>query len=522
MDESPGRSLLRIARVDPVLTGFAVASAVFLAGYAALLFLRIGGDSGMNYLSNIVYHVPAVLAALALAVAGIRSAGLARFAWLLAGAGTAFLAAGEITWSVYDAILKLEVPLPSLADALYYPGDVLLVAAFVLLVMPRSTGKATCRSLIDACLVAVALAVLSWDLVLQPAARSEGLSDLGLATTLGYPLVDLVMLVIVVSATYRHADAEVPLAVFLLGLGTVAIAISDTLYVHLSIVQGYDPTGNPVEFGWVAGYVLFAVSGVVQWRLGSVEESPTVGIPPSHSAVGFAVPYLISVPVLALLAATSVGGSTDPVITAGACALVAGIALRQWITVLELRDREQIIRHMAYHDPLTGLPNRALLDDRATQAIAYARRHGGGLAFLSIDLDRFKVVNDVRGHLFGDRLLCSVAQAITASLRETDTVARVGGDEFVVLLPGVESSMVASAMCQKILAAFHSLEVDGQPFPCRASIGVSLYPQDGESTEGLWSHADTAMYDAKPGAADVRRRRQAPGAGPLNNPIVAT
>jgi diguanylate cyclase (GGDEF)-like protein len=324
---------------------------------------------------------------------------------------------------------------------------------------------------------------------------------------------DLVMLIVVVAAMYRQADGEVSLPVFLLGLGTAAIAVSDTLYVHLATVQSYDPTGNPVEFGWVVGYALFALSGAVQLRHGGSRESPAVGMPAGHSALSFVVPYLISVPVLVLLATTSLSGSADPAITAGACILVLGIALRQWITILELRDRERLIRHMAYHDPLTELPNRALLEDRASQAIAYAGRHNSGLAFLSIDLDKFKIVNDACGHLFGDKFLRAVATAIRMALRETDTVARVGGDEFVVLLPGVDSAIVASAVSQKVLAGLQSLEVDGRPFPTRASIGASLYPYDGASTEELWSRADAAMYTAKQGGRAPLKVYQA-GAGP--------
>ena len=522
MIRTSARSLLPGVSVDPFLAGFAFVLGIFLTAYAAALYLQVGGDTGLSYLSNVAYHVPLIVAVLMLSLAALRSAGVSRLAWLMATGGAAFLAAGEITWSYYDMVLGREVPLPSLADALYYPGDLLLIAAFVLLVMPRSSGKATWKSLVDACLVAVALAVLSWDLVLQPAAQAEGLSHLGLASTLGYPLMDLVMLIVVVAAMYRQADGEVSLPVFLLGLGTAAIAISDTLYVRLATVQGYDPTGNPVEFGWVVGYALFALSGAVQLRHGASRESPAVGMPAGHSALSFAVPYLISVPVLVLLATTSLSGSADPAITAGACILVLGIALRQWITILELRDRERLIRHMAYHDPLTGLPNRSLLEDRTSQAIAYARRHGSGLAFLSIDLDKFKIVNDARGHLFGDKFLRAVAAAIRTSLRETDTLARVGGDEFVALLPGVDSSAIAAAMSQKILAALHAMEIDGKPFPSRASIGAALYPQDGDSTEVLWSRADAAMYAAKQGGRDGLKVVYQPGAGSLVRPLIAS
>jgi diguanylate cyclase (GGDEF)-like protein len=497
----PSRKSLPERLSDPGVLAFGVAVVSFLAFYLLWLIAKPGGEANLTYLSNIVYHVPLLVAVVSLSLATLRSSGVARAGWALAALGTASLAAGELVWTLYDAILHLEVPLPSVADALYYPGDILLIIAFALLVMPASNGKGTWRSLVDGGLVAVALATLSWHFVLRPAAQMEDMSTVAVASTLGYPLMDLTMIVVLIAATYRRAESPVPIPVFLLGLGTLFIAVSDTLYVHLATVQGYDPTGNPVEFGWVAGYAIFAAAGFMQWRYGdSVEAS--IRIPGSHSAVSFAVPYLITVPVLVLLIGTTIAGDGDPMIAAAVAILVVGIAVRQWITILELRDRERLISHMAYHDSLTGLPNRALLLDRAEQAIPFARRQGTGLAVLSIDLDKFKQVNDTYGHLFGDRFLRSVANALSTALRETDTVARVGGDEFVVLLPGVDSAGVASVMADKLLEALRTMEVDGNPFAAHASIGITLCPRDGATLEELWNRADAAMYEAKEGGRD--------------------
>jgi diguanylate cyclase (GGDEF)-like protein len=251
----------------------------------------------------------------------------------------------------------------------------------------------------------------------------------------------------------------------------------------------------------VLGYTAFAAAGFIQWRFGdSIEAS--INIPGTHSVLNFSAPYLISVPILGLMIVAALNGETHVILAVGVALLVVGIALRQWITILELRDRERLISHMAYHDTLTGLPNRALLLDRAEQAIAFARRQSTGLAVLSIDLDKFKQVNDTYGHLFGDRFLRAVSDALTRTLRETDTVARVGGDEFVVLLPGVDSERTAVDMADKLLAAMRSVEVDGSPFPSHGSIGISICPQDGDSLEELWNHADAAMYEAKQAGRD--------------------
>jgi diguanylate cyclase (GGDEF)-like protein/PAS domain S-box-containing protein len=178
-----------------------------------------------------------------------------------------------------------------------------------------------------------------------------------------------------------------------------------------------------------------------------------------------------------------------------------GRAQRVIGVAMDITDRkiaEQRIAHMAHHDALTGLPNRVLLRDRIQQAIAQAHRNASQLAVLFIDLDRFKTINDSLGHQLGDRLLQSVASRILVCVREGDTVSRVGGDEFVIVIPEIESSSDASSVAAKILevlaSAFH---LHGNDLHVAASIGISLYPSDGSDAETLMRNADTAMYHAK-------------------------
>jgi diguanylate cyclase (GGDEF)-like protein/PAS domain S-box-containing protein len=154
--------------------------------------------------------------------------------------------------------------------------------------------------------------------------------------------------------------------------------------------------------------------------------------------------------------------------------------------------------YLAQHDFLTDLPNRMLLDDRLTQAIALARRHGHRLAVLFLDLDRFKHVNDSLGHVIGDTLLQSVARRLAACVRSSDTVSRQGGDEFVVLLSEIEHGDAAASSAQKVIAALVAPhEVAGHQLHVTVSIGISIYPDDGPDAETLIKCADTAMYHAK-------------------------
>ena len=156
------------------------------------------------------------------------------------------------------------------------------------------------------------------------------------------------------------------------------------------------------------------------------------------------------------------------------------------------------IADLAQHDALTGLPNRRLLNERLTQAIALARRRSSHLAVLFLDLDRFKHVNDSMGHEIGDKLLQSVARRLMSSVRSSDTISRHGGDEFVLLLSEISHDRDAALAAQKIVSALTvPHEVGGHELHITTSIGVSLFPDDGQSAETLLKNADTAMYHAK-------------------------
>lgn len=166
--------------------------------------------------------------------------------------------------------------------------------------------------------------------------------------------------------------------------------------------------------------------------------------------------------------------------------------------ITEQRQAEERIRHLAHHDPLTGLPNRLLLHDRVGHAIAVAERSGRKIAMLYIDLDRFKHVNDSLGHAAGDRLLCAAAERLTACTRRSDTVARVGGDEFAVVLDDVEHSEDAALVAAKVLEELaRPFGFGGHEVSVTPSVGVSVYPQDGADVEALLRNADAAMYQAK-------------------------
>jgi diguanylate cyclase (GGDEF)-like protein len=174
--------------------------------------------------------------------------------------------------------------------------------------------------------------------------------------------------------------------------------------------------------------------------------------------------------------------------------------------LLKAGAAERHIRHLAFHDTLTGLPNRMLLADRLSQAIEQSKRMSRSVAVMFIDLDQFKWVNDTLGHDAGDDLLRIVAARLSACVRASDTVARLGGDEFVLVLDSLRGPEDATRVAQKLLDTIQApMTVSGREVRVGGSIGIAVYPSDGEDVEQLMKHADTAMYRAKEGGRNQYR-----------------
>ncbi|WP_075879415.1 EAL domain-containing protein [Vreelandella massiliensis] len=166
--------------------------------------------------------------------------------------------------------------------------------------------------------------------------------------------------------------------------------------------------------------------------------------------------------------------------------------------ITHIRENEQQVRHLAYYDVLTRLPNRRLLEDRITLAIRHAHRSKEQLAVVFIDLDHFKQVNDTLGHAVGDDLLLQVSERMQNNLREDDTLARLGGDEFIALLPGISDFAEVTCIAQRLIDTVSAPYcINNHTFRIGCSLGVSVYPDDGDTPETLIQNADAAMYRAK-------------------------
>ena len=187
----------------------------------------------------------------------------------------------------------------------------------------------------------------------------------------------------------------------------------------------------------------------------------------------------------------------------------AGQATHYISTLTDLSERKAIearLQHLTHHDPLTNLPNRLLLRDRVEQALAFATRERRRLALLLLDLDHFKEINDSLGHAMGDRLLIAIAARLSSCVRDTDTISRQGGDEFLIALSSVTDSDAVASIAANILQAMEApFTVDDQTLACSFSIGIAVWPEDGKDFDTLLLKTDTAMYKAKESGRNAYR-----------------
>ena len=198
-------------------------------------------------------------------------------------------------------------------------------------------------------------------------------------------------------------------------------------------------------------------------------------------------------------------GASLPLVSVGVSELAGSAIVALGAVLIVLEDQREMsafsssqVEQLAYYDTLTGLPNRSLFNDRLSVALGHASRHRYKLAILFLDIDRFKQINDSLGHTVGDRLLKIVSTRIRSAIREEDTVARFGGDEFTVLIHIIGKIEDAGKIAQKILDALKTpITIDERDFVVTSSIGISVYPLDGADGETLIRNADTAMYRAK-------------------------
>ncbi|MEP6696918.1 MAG: EAL domain-containing protein [Pseudonocardiales bacterium] len=427
-----------------------------------------------------------------------RSAGRRRRSWAAVTIALAAWGAGELVWSYNDLVADRASLFPSWADAGYL---VFPVAAMVALWCYPGAGSGTharTRLVLDGAIAAASLLVLSWVTTLGAVLHAGGDSAFAFAVSLSYPLSDLALLTVAILVLARSAARRrLPLA--LMSLGMVAMAVSDSAFTYLQAKGSYK---NPLtDLGWPVAFVLMAMAALAD--RGAAEHQDVEAMP---SRLRIFLPYA-ALPVAGIVVGRQLitGEPISPMEQVNVVVLVTLIFMRQIVflaensrLVAEVRIREEQLQYQAFHDPLTGLANRALFGDRLAHAVDLHRRDARPVSVVLIDLDDFKLVNDTLGHPAGDELLVKVGERLLACSRAADTVARFGGDEFALLLEaGSEAPEMVPA---RLMAAF------SQPFRLHAgtvritaSLGLAADSPDTRelSAVEILRDADIAMYAAK-------------------------
>ena len=419
-------------------------------------------------------------------VAAARHHGPARTAWILVTSGVALWILGDIVWDLYD-ILGITAPVVSAADACYllgYPA----IAAGLLVMLRRRTPSGNRDGLIDGLVLAAASTALAWNFMIMPNAGS-GLPLLQRITGVSYPLGDIVLLAGL--AWIAFSPGRRGRATYLLFASLGLTLVLDVLYYV--VASGWIST--VVGSSYPVAYALLAWA-VLQPDAADLVEPAALEHPATHPArlvfLGLAV---LASPIVAIIDSSRDRSAHGVLI--GLSIFISALVVTRFALVVHAREAaEGTLAYQATHDQLTGLTNRSALVDRIDHTLSL-RAWRDGVALLYLDLDRFQPVNDSWGHRTGDHVLSMIASRLGASVRPSDTVARIGGDEFVILCEALETPEAAVEVAERIVQAVEEpINVDDHIVVISASVGIAQ-PNADATSESLIRDADSAMYRAK-------------------------
>jgi len=405
-----------------------------------------------------------------------------------------WFAAGQITWVIGDVIFEyyqyvLHVePYPSLADVFYLVAYPMLVVGLLLLVRGRPGGDLA--GLVDAAIVGTGLGLAFWVFVMHPIAADSTASSLERIIGVAYPAADALLLAML-ARLFTSADRRTP-STRLLGLAAMLLLIADVGYSMFSLYSGIATDPGLLNAGWLLSYVAWGAAALhPSMRLPGSAAGPSGNSRVGRSRLAVLAASSLVAPVLLFVPGIADDLANRLAIGAGAVLLFLLVVARMSGFVSQVQRQADQLADLAMADDLTGLANRRRFEQGLRAALAAGRPQ---VALL--DLNDFKGINDRLGHLIGDRLLTVLAQRLALALRGEALVARMGGDEFAVMLPDATTAeadavvgRLAAALSQPIHAGDHELLVG-------ASIGIA----DGEGTDDPFEvlrRADVAMYVAK-------------------------
>ena len=488
-----------------------IIGALLLAGYAAL-----PGPVGRD----VVVLVMGILSVAAIIGGTVVHRPADRLGWYLLAAGALCFTVGVTAHSTYQLILHHPVPLPSVGDAFYLAGYPFVFAGILRLTRsPSQTTRPEDNT--DAAIMAMAGLAIWWQFLMGATIHNGSLDTAGKLVTLAYPIMDVVLIFILFRALVFGPPSQPFQRLLALGLGTMVVS---SFTYGLLVRLGHHATGSAKDAFFLFGSVLIGAAALHPSMAEAVVPTPQqrANIYVRKNDGRRRIPVVAFagfVPASLLLVAVCLDAPVNVPVLSGICiAVFAIIYLRlMWLIgtitgqtneieaharALEasLRQREALesdLRHLAFHDELTGLANRALLHDRVEQALASSQRTGQTVALCFGDLDGFKTVNDTLGHHVGDSVLVRASRLLTSIVRPGDTVARLGGDEFAVLMVDIGRPDAAVDFAHRIVAVLRDApDFEGTQVDLSISVGVA-YGEPGKTTEQLLTEADSAMYEAK-------------------------
>ncbi|MGD0875477.1 MAG: EAL domain-containing protein [Acidimicrobiales bacterium] len=491
---------------DESLHQFGAAAGV-AATLLCLLVIWMASHAGAHRstaeIDAVVKLVVATLATASCVVFGRRATPQVRLAWMWIGTFAAVWAVGAAVLTWYEFARNGVVPFPSPADAGFLAA---LPIAAIGVMLFSSAPVSLARMLLDGAIVAGSLLIVSWSTALGTVYHSGSGSVFSQAIGLAYPISDVIVATVGVSvlAQGRSRQRVAPVLV-VAGLLCLTVADSSLTYVSQLASFRYDML---VDAGRVAGFILIALAPL--WPPKGTTTRDEVDGP---SPWQVALPYLfLAIAIFAAALKDTQSGHLDLFDAIAGLCVIAAVLTRLVLTLVEnlrltsqmryavttLRANQVELVHYALHDSLTGLPNRVLFGDRIEHALARRSSPTSRVAVMLCDLDSFKDVNDTLGHPSGDEVLIAAADRLSSCVRPADTVARIGGDEFAILIDDAsgidEVASVAGRVCSAMRTPF---TVAGRDFIVQVSVGIAMANQYDTRSEKLLQDADVALYATK-------------------------
>lgn len=416
-----------------------------------------------------------------------------RSAWLLLAIGGVCYLAGNTAQSVYE--LTGRLPYPSVADLLYLAFYPIILWGLLRFSASQSSPGERMRLGLDLAVVGVSAAAVMTYVVLGPTVIQSSSNPFKAGVSIAYPVGDMILIVGLGFVLLNRTPASSRRALEFLVAGMLFFVAADVIYNYIQLHSGY-PEGDPIDSLWMIAIALFAIAGTAQT---APEPAADLRADDDGTTVSW-LPYIAVAVGFGLLIVSEQHDSLLPqgAIVFAAVILATLVSVRQLLAQRDLVRTQQQLSFQSMHDPLTELPNRALVMDRMTQMLARARRLREPIAALYVDIDEFKQINDTFGHGAGDQLLRVTAGRLRRALHESDTVGRLGGDEFVALLDDCTPEGAPERAAERIREALREpVEVRGDQgwkVAVTASIGIAI-GLDGSPDE-LLHDADQALYEA--------------------------